>query len=135
MKTLIVTVFLILAIPCASIGQSSGIIGQETSPVVVKTWPESGAANVAPSLSEIRVTFSREMMDNSWSWVQVAPDNFPKLISNPRYTEDKKTCVVDVQLEPGKTYIIWLNTQKFGNFRDKDGNPAVPYLLTFETGK
>jgi hypothetical protein len=38
-----------------------------------------------------------------------------------------------VKLEPGKTYVIWLNSQKFRNFKDKDGQPAVPYLLVFET--
>jgi RNA polymerase sigma-70 factor (ECF subfamily) len=38
-----------------------------------------------------------------------------------------------VKLEPGKTYVIWLNSQKFGNFKDTDGKSAVPYLLVFET--
>ncbi|MEW6052917.1 MAG: Ig-like domain-containing protein [Nitrospirota bacterium] len=133
MKFSCVVVFSILLTACVSAGQTSELTARETAPVVVNTHPESGAENVAPSLSEIRVTFSREMMDNSWSWVQVAPENFPKHISNPRYLEDGKTCVVDVQLEPGKTYIIWLNTQKFRNFRDRGGNPAVPYLLTFDT--
>jgi RNA polymerase sigma-70 factor (ECF subfamily) len=38
-----------------------------------------------------------------------------------------------VKLEPGKTYVSWLNSQKFGNFKDADGQSAVPYLLVFET--
>lgn len=135
MKTFIIIVFLVLAIPCASIGQPPGIIGQQTAPVVVKTYPESGAADVDPSISEIRVTFDNEMMDHSWSWVQIATENFPELIGTPRYLEDKRTCVVNVKLKPGTTYIIWLNTQKFRNFKDKDGNPAAPYLLMFETRK
>jgi hypothetical protein len=37
-------------------------------PVEVKTVPESGAKDVAPGTVEIRVTFSKEMTDNSWSW-------------------------------------------------------------------
>jgi RNA polymerase sigma-70 factor (ECF subfamily) len=41
---------------------------------------------------------------------------------------------VNVRLDPGKTYIIWLNTQKFNNFRDAGGRPAQPFLLMFETG-
>jgi RNA polymerase sigma-70 factor (ECF subfamily) len=43
--------------------------------------------------------------------------------------------VVSVDLKPGKTYAIWLNSQKFGNFRDASGKSAVPYLLVFETKK
>ncbi len=103
-------------------------------PLVVRTVPAPGAKNVDPALSEIRVTFSKEMKDRSWSWVQIAPENFPELGGEPRYLEDKKTCVVNVRLDPGKTYIIWLNTQRFSNFRDAEGHPAQPYLLMFETG-
>jgi hypothetical protein len=102
-------------------------------PVVIRTVPESGAKNVDPAFPEIRVTFSKEMMDNNWSWVQIAPENFPKIVGKPRYLKDKKTCVINVRLEPETTYIIWLNTQRFTNFRDTDGRPARPYLLMFET--
>jgi Bacterial Ig-like domain len=106
---------------------------EHQSPVVIRTVPESGAKNVDPALSEIQVTFSKEMTDQSWSWVQIAPENFPELVGEPRYLEDKKTCVVNVRLDAGKTYIIWLNTQRFSNFKDADGRPAQPYLLMFET--
>ncbi len=127
--------FVLLAVTCICIGQPLDVSVKEADPVVVKTFPESGAIDVDPSVSEIRVTFNKEMMDLSWSWVQIAPENFPELIGTPRYLEDKRTCVVNVKLEPGTTYIIWLNTLKFRNFKDKDGNPAVPYLLMFETRK
>ena len=36
-------------------------------PVVVKTIPQSGDLEVDPGLTEIRVTFSKDMMDGSWS--------------------------------------------------------------------
>lgn len=117
------------------IGQASDVSVGKMPPVVVKTFPESGGTNVDPSISEIRVTFSKEMMERSWSWVQMTPHSFPKLIGSPRYLEDKRTCVVNVELEPGKTYVIWLNSDKFRNFRDKDGRPSLPYLLVFETRK
>jgi len=48
---------------------------------------------------------------------------------------DKRTCVVPVELEPEKTYVLWFNLDKFDSFRDIDNNPAVPYLLVFRTGK
>jgi hypothetical protein len=52
---------------------------------------------------------------------------------NVRYDKDKRTCILPVKLETGKTYAFWLNSAKFGNFKDKDGQSAVPYLLVFET--
>jgi hypothetical protein len=127
-----------IAVLCATVlaaGDALALNLDNQPPVVIRTFPESGAKNVDPLLSEIRVTFSKEMMDKSWSWVQVAPENFPELIGEPWYLDDKRTCVVNVRLEPGKTYIIWLNTQKYTNFKDTDGRPAQPYLLMFETGK
>ena len=103
-------------------------------PSVIMTVPESGNTNVnATDTTQIKVTFSKDMMDGSWSWSQISDETFPKIIGNPRYLDDKKTCVVDVELQPDKTYVIWLNSQKFGNFKDADGKSAVPYLLVFQT--
>jgi len=79
------------------------------------------------------VTFSKDMMDGSWSCSQVSDESFPQIIGKPRYLDDKKTCVVNVKLVPKKTYVIWLNSQQFRNFKDADGKSAVPYLLVFET--
>ena len=104
------------------------------APSVVKTVPEAGVMNVdAATTTQIKVTFSKEMLDRSWSWSQMSKDSFPQIIGKPKYLEDKKTCVIDVKLEPKKTYVIWVNTQKFGNFKDTDGSSAVPYLLVFQT--
>lgn len=102
-------------------------------PVVVKTVPQSGDKNVDPSIREIRVTFSKDMMDGSWSWTQISDETFPKMAGKPRYLADKRTCVLPVKLEPGRSYVTWINSAKFGNFRDADGRSAVPYLLVFET--
>jgi len=130
-----ILLLIIFLVTCIHFHQISDADMEEMPPVVVKTSPESGAKNVDPSISEIRVIFNKEMMDRSWSWVQIAPENFPKIIEGPQYMEDKRTCVVKVKLEPGKTYIIWLNTQKFQNFKDRAGRPALPSLLMFETRK
>ena len=51
----------------------------------------------------------------------------------PHYLQDKRTCVMPVKLKSGKTYAYWLNSPKFGNFKDADGSSAVPYLLIFKT--
>jgi hypothetical protein len=101
--------------------------------VVVKTVPAAGSTGVDPGLAEIAVTFSKPMQDGSWSWSTWGDENFPELTGKPRYQGDGRTCVVAVKLKPGKFYALWLNSEKFRNFKDRAGNPAVPYLLTFQT--
>ena len=102
-------------------------------PVVVKTVPMAGTKDVAAGVVEIKVTFSKEMADGSWSWSSAWKDSTPEGTDKPHYDADKKTCVLKVKLEPGKTYGYWLNSDKFTNFRDKQGRAAVPYLLVFKT--
>ena len=102
---------------------------ESAPPVVVKTVPEAGGADVDSTLGEIKVRFSKEMQDDSWSWIAPSKDNFPKLTGKPRYLADKRTCVLPVKLEPGKTYGIWLNRGKLGNFKDTDGQPLVDKIL------
>lgn len=104
-------------------------------PVVVKTTPEAGADGVDPKLTEVTVRFSKDMQDGNWSWAIHSPESFPKLAGKPKYLADKRTCVLPVTLEPGKTYAIWVNSSKLGNFKDADGRSAVPYLLVFQTRK
>ncbi len=103
------------------------------APVVVKTVPEAGTKDVAPGEMEIRVTFSKDMMDQSWSWPSAWKDSSPDGVEKPHYEADHKTCVLKVKLEPNKTYGYWINSQSFHNFKDAQGHPAVPYLLVFQT--
>ncbi len=103
-------------------------------PVVIKTCPQAGDTKVDPGLGEISVTFSKDMMtDNMWSWVKISDDTFPEITGDVKYMKDKRTCVAPVKLEPGKTYVIWLNSDKMSGFRDLANIPAVPYLLVFQT--
>ncbi len=106
---------------------------ESVPPVVVKTVPEAGTDEVDPKLAAIEVTFSKEMKDESWSWGTHSKESFPTGDGKPRYLANKRTCVLPVKLEPGKTYAIWVNSVKFGNFKDADGRSAVPYLLVFKT--
>lgn len=104
-------------------------------PVVIQTVPPAGAESVDPSLKEIRVTFSKPMRDGSWSWSTWGEDTFPETTGRPHYLADGRTCVLPVKLQPGKFYASWLNSENFKNFKDTSGEPAVPYLLTFQTAK
>jgi hypothetical protein len=102
-------------------------------PVVIRTVPVAGTADVDPALKEIRVTFSKQMQDGFWSWSTWSQESFPELVGKPKYLEDSRTCLVRVKLVPGKFYAIWLNSEKFRNFKDANRLAAVPYLLTFKT--
>ena len=104
-----------------------------TAPTVVRTVPQTGDTNVDPSLTEIRVTYDKEMMNGSWAWVQTSPDTYPETTGQPRYEADGKTCVLRVKLYPGKSYVIWLNKEPYIGFHDRQGHPAVPYELRFTT--
>ncbi len=102
-------------------------------PVVVKTVPEAGVSDVTPGEMELKVTFSKEMTDKSWSWSTAWKDSTPVFVDQPKYDDAKKTCSVKVKLEPNKTYGFWLNSNNFQNFQDSQGHTAVPYLLVFQT--
>jgi len=103
------------------------------APVVVKTVPEAGAKDVAPGEVEIKVTFSKEMTDNSWTWSSAWKDSTPAGTSKPRYDATMKTCIIKVKLEPNKTYGYWINSQKFTGFKCKQGKAAIPYFFVFQT--
>ena len=120
------------------IGQSlAGVIhGQDidsVAPVVVKATPEAGSKEVSPGVVEVRVSFSKPMTDQSWSWSSAWKDSVPETVGKPKYEADRKTCVLKVKLEPNKTYGYWINSQNFHGFKDAQGRPAVPYLLVFRT--
>ena len=103
-------------------------------PTVIETIPASGAQKVDPATSEIAVTFSEPMTDMSWSWVYEDKAKFPMITGNPRYLSGLETVVLPVKLAPRKAYEIHINSEKFKNFKDQANNPAIPYVLRFETG-
>ena len=135
-RIMIVVVTGILGIYFGFVQAENKITVKSMPPVVIKTMPQAGDTTVAPSLNEIRVTFSKAMMtEDMWSWVMVSEQTFPQLVGDIRYLDDKRTCVAQVKLEPGKTYAVWFNSKNHNSFRDSDNNPAVPYLLVFQTRK
>jgi len=108
---------------------------QTMPPSVVKTVPQCGDTDVDPALKELHVTFSKDMLtDRMWAICQVSAETFPaKGAGEIHYLDDKRTCVFPVKLQPGKTYVLWFNRGQFNSFRDTANNPAVPYLLVFQT--
>ena len=138
MKFLIAVILTIRIFPAFASAQDPATFTIENMPPsVVKTVPQSGQTDVDPSLDTIRVTFSKNMLtERMWAVVQVSKEHFPKIAKTEKgihYLDDKRTCIVPVQLEPGRTYVLWFNKGKFNSFRDTQNNPAVPYLLVFRT--
>jgi hypothetical protein len=136
MKTNTLLTTLVIGAACQFAPQNSRAQDIDNfAPVVVKTVPEAGSKDVPPGEFEVKIIFSKEMADQSWSWSTAWENSTPASVGEPHYLSDQRTCVLKVRLEPGKTYAWWLNSDKFKNFADQSGQPAVPYLLTFQTAK
>ena len=133
--TLVLAAILVASVGMA--GDKPEISVKSMPPSVIKTVPQAGDTRVDPHLKEVSVTFSKDMMTKEmWSWCSRSGETFPEIDKTKiRYLKDKRTCVLPVKLKPGKTYVIWINSQKYNAFRDRENNPAVPYLLVFQTGK
>jgi len=113
---------------------SSLVLAQDNNAAhVINTYPANGSTNVDPLLKEISVTFNKTMTDKSWSWVYANKKQFPAITGKAYYTKKLTKNHLPVKLESGKTYIIWINSKKFLNFKDKSGKPAKPFKLTFTT--
>jgi RNA polymerase sigma-70 factor (ECF subfamily) len=134
MKAMCVWVLIATAAAAAAGAEDEEVTVKTMPPSVVKTIPQAGDTAVDPATKEIQVTFSKDMLtDRMWAVVQTSKKTFPTIEGKIHYLDDKRTCVVPVKLEPGKTYVLWFNRAQFNSFRDTDNNPAVPYLLVFQT--
>jgi len=136
MKRILLTTLAALMLTASAQAQNTPVSVATMPPSVIQTIPQAGDTNVDPSLKEVRVTFSKDMMtEQMWSWAMNSNETFPEIEADKiHYLEDRRTCVMPVKLKPGKTYIIWINSQKYNAFRDTTNNPAAPYLLVFQTG-
>ncbi len=134
MRRLMMACVAAVVLGAAGAAQAADVSVKGLPAAVVKTIPASGETAVdAATTTQILVTFSKDMKDGSWSWSQLSPNSFPEIVGAPRYQADRRTCAIHVHLAPGRVYAIWVNSSKFGNFKDTQGISAVPYLLVFET--
>lgn len=97
------------------------------------TVPAQGETEVDPDLSEIKVTFDRDMNTGGMSWTG-GGEHFPKLdpTRKPRWI-GKRTCVLPVKLEAGKFYRVGINSKSANNFKGRDGAPADHRVIAFTT--
>ncbi|MGL4943329.1 MAG: DUF4932 domain-containing protein [Thermoguttaceae bacterium] len=109
---------------------------EKLRPKVKQFRPKNGAKNVDPSVAELSVTFDRPMCDGyAWGTMDHGV-TFPKMQAGkrPQWSEDKKTCTIFVELEPNKTYRIWLTGEANQDFRSAVGDvPLKTIHYTFTT--
>ncbi len=92
---------------------------------------ENGSQDVNPNIKQITFEFS-EALNGMNSGLDLGPlgrEAFPK-VNDRKWAETFKSWSLDVELEPNKIYQILLSN----NFRNKENEALVPYLLEFKTG-
>jgi beta-lactamase regulating signal transducer with metallopeptidase domain len=116
-------------------GASEELKLKARKPEVVSLNPPNDGQNVRPGLTELRVTFNVPM-GGGFSWTGGGPE-FPDTPEGKRayWTEDGKTCVLPVQLKPGWTYQLGLNSPWHVNFQSAGGVPLDPVAYTFKTAE
>ncbi len=101
-------------------------------PQVVAFDPPLGATNVDPARTVLAVTFDRAMDREGWAWViedkSTAPD-----IGESSWDAAVRTNSAPVKLEPGKTYVVWINSPQYSYFKDPQGRTATPVRWSFTT--
>lgn len=114
-------------------GASEDLKRKASKPQIVALSPRNGTQDVDPSLTEIRVTFNVPMGEGC-SWTGGGPE-FPKIPEGKKvsWTDDHMTCVLPVELQPGKDYRLGLNSPSYKNFQSTGGVPLDPVSYSFRT--
>jgi hypothetical protein len=114
-------------------GASDALKKKATKPMIVAIAPINGSKDVDPNLKELRVTFNVPM-GGGFSWTG-GGEQFPPIPEGkkPSWSADKKTWVLPVQLEAGKSYRLGLNSPSHKNFQSEGGVPLDPVVYTFST--
>lgn len=104
------------------------------APTIEKIVPANEQKDVDPELKAIRVTFDVPM-GGGMSWTG-GGEEFPTIPKGKkaRWSEDKRTCTLPVELQPGKTYRLGLNSVSHINFQNSFGVPLAPVEYMFTTG-
>jgi RNA polymerase sigma-70 factor (ECF subfamily) len=101
------------------------------APGIATLEPPAGATDVDPATAQLRVTFDRPMQEG-WSWVTEG-SSFPPSAGAATMSADRRQAVLPVRLEPGRSYVVWLNSETYQGFRDELGTPLTPFRWTFTT--
>ncbi len=103
-----------------------------TTARLVQSNPKPGETGVDPALTEISLTFDRDM-DKGMSWTGGPPLFPPVDKTREAHWIDARTCVLPVKLEKGQFYRVGINSSSFKNFAARGAYPALPSVVYFAT--
>ena len=104
----------------------------QSPPRIVATSPKVGETDVDPGLTEITVTFDRDMA-GGFSWTGGGADYPPGREGVKPQWRDKRTCVFPVSLQAGHYYRVGINSPSYRNFKSAEGVSAAPSAIYFTT--
>ena len=84
MKRMAVVLIILAGGLIGAAARADDVTLESVPPVVVKAVPEAGSADVDPKLTEIKVTFSKDMQNESWSWSTLTKESFPTIDGKPK---------------------------------------------------
>lgn len=102
------------------------------APHAVVFDPPNGATGVDPSRTSLSVTFDRPMDPQGWAWVIESKATSPDL-GDSAWDAAVRTNTVQAKLEPGRDYVLWVNSPQYPYFKDLAGTSAHPVRWTFST--
>ncbi len=101
-------------------------------PTIVKMIPENGEAFlIAAKIKQLSITFDQDMDTKSTGWGK-GGEYAPEIVGEAKWT-NKRTCLLPVKLEPGRTYLLEINSSEDSEFLSEEGLPLPPSDLIFET--
>jgi hypothetical protein len=118
--------------PVAPIASASAPTVDVDAPRPLKLDPPNGATDVDPARTTIAVTYDRPMDRDGWAYVVESPATAPD-IGESAWDFGATINTAQVKLQPGRSYVVWLNSATYAYFRDLQGRTAVPVRWTFST--
>jgi bla regulator protein BlaR1 len=101
-------------------------------PLIVATTPSVGQTEVDPAITEITVTFDRDMA-GGFSWTGGGSEYPTSPEGQKAHWRDKRTCVFPVKLQAARFYRVGINSTSYQNFKSAEGVPAKTSAIYFAT--
>ncbi len=116
--------------PSPAVDAAASLPGEPPRPISLD--PPQGARDVDPWRATLAVTFDRSMDPEGWAWVTESPDTAPT-IAESSWDAALRVNTAQVRLEPGRTYVVWINSDSYPYFRDPQGRTVSPLRWIFTT--